>query len=194
MILERVRGNNAGAENKNVKMYQVFEALKDYQLWGICILSTVSCTGSGAVTTFAPIVTNGMGFTVFQSLLLNLPIGALAFFCILGSGYLGQRLPNARLRIVTAACLPVILGCCLMYVQPSACRAVLVNTKMVTGGRSNHRPRPGESLVSTCSTFSPRRGRNVLASARRTLLDTPRRPRMPRRHSSPTRSATSSGL
>jgi hypothetical protein len=114
IILERVRENNAGSEHKNLKGYQVLEALKDYQLWGICLLSMVSCTGSGAVTTFAPIVFNGMGFTIFQSLLLNLPIGALAFVCILGSGYLGQRLPNARFHIITGACLPVMLGCCLM--------------------------------------------------------------------------------
>lgn len=114
MILERVRANNAGSENKKFKPYQFFEALTDYQLWGICILSIVSCTGSGAVTTFSPIVFNGMGFTVFESLLLNLPIGALAFICILGSGYIGQRVPNARFHVITVSCLPVILGCCLM--------------------------------------------------------------------------------
>lgn len=95
-------------------MYQLVEALADYRLWGICVLSIVSCTGSGAVTTFAPIVFNGMGFTQFQSLLLNLPIGALAFICILGSGYIGQRVPNSRINIITASCLPVILGCCLL--------------------------------------------------------------------------------
>ncbi|KAL2113150.1 hypothetical protein VUR80DRAFT_5229 [Thermomyces stellatus] len=114
MILERVRRNNAGAENKRFKSYQFFEALADYRLWGVCILSIASCTGSGAVTTFSPIVFNGMGFTVFQSLLLNLPIGALAFICILGSGYIGQRVPNARFHIITISCLPVIIGCCLM--------------------------------------------------------------------------------
>ncbi|KAI9172837.1 Thiamine pathway transporter THI73 [Paramyrothecium foliicola] len=122
MLLERVRGNNAGAENKTFKPYQVIEALKDYQLWGIAILSTVSCTGSGAVTTFAPIVFNGMGFTVFQSLLLNLPIGALAFICILGSGYLGRHVANARLHIVSSACIPVILGCALLWQLPSSNR------------------------------------------------------------------------
>jgi MFS family permease len=114
LLMERVRGNNAGAEDKTFKPYQVVEALKDYQLWAIFVLSMVSCTGSGAVTTFAPIVFNGMGFTIFQSLLLNLPIGALAFICILGSGYLGRHLPNARLHIITVACLPVILGCSLL--------------------------------------------------------------------------------
>jgi MFS family permease len=117
LLMERVRGNNAGAENKTFKWYQVAEALKDYQMWGICVLSIVSCTGSGAVTVFAPIVFNGMGFSVFESLLLNLPIGALAFICILGSGYLGRFVPNSRFHIISGACIPVILGCALLYVS-----------------------------------------------------------------------------
>ncbi|KAF3283852.1 hypothetical protein TWF970_001023 [Orbilia oligospora] len=123
LLLERVRGNNAGAENKTFKKDQMIEALKDYQLWGISILSISSCTASGAITAFAPIVFNGMGFTVFQSLLLNLPIGALAFICILGSGYLGRHIPNARFHIISVACLPVILGCALLWQLPSSNRA-----------------------------------------------------------------------
>ncbi|KAH6838573.1 major facilitator superfamily domain-containing protein [Chaetomium sp. MPI-CAGE-AT-0009] len=120
LLMERVRGNNAGAENKTFKWYQVAEAMKDYQLWGICVLSIVSTTGSGAVTVFAPIVFNGMGFTIFESLLLNLPIGALAFFCILGSGYLGRFVPNSRFHIISGSCLPVILGCALLWQLPSS--------------------------------------------------------------------------
>ena len=114
LLLERVRANNAGSENKIFKPYQVREALVDYQLWGIMVLSLVSCTGSGAVTTFGSIVFNGMGFDTFTSLLLNLPIGALAFICILGSGYIGRTVPNSRLYIVAASCFPVILGCALL--------------------------------------------------------------------------------
>ncbi|KAL2194635.1 major facilitator superfamily domain-containing protein [Corynascus similis CBS 632.67] len=102
---------------------RVVEALADYQMWGICILSIVSCTGSGAVTVFAPIVFNGMGFTVFESLLLNLPIGALAFICILGSGYLGRFVPNSRFHIISGSCLPVILGCALVWQLPSSSTA-----------------------------------------------------------------------
>ncbi|KAL6852242.1 hypothetical protein ACO1O0_006783 [Amphichorda felina] len=122
LLMERVRSNNAGAEDKTFKAYQLVEALKDFQLWGISILAIVSCTGSGAVTVFAPIVFNGMGFTVFQSLLLNLPIGALAFICILGSGYLGQYVPNSRLHIISASSIPVILGCGLLWQLPSSNR------------------------------------------------------------------------
>ncbi|EAQ91661.1 hypothetical protein CHGG_03596 [Chaetomium globosum CBS 148.51] len=107
-------------EERALLMERVAEAMKDYQMWGICVLSIVSTTGSGAVTVFAPIVFNGMGFTIFESLLLNLPIGALAFICILGSGYLGRFVPNSRFHIISGSCLPVILGCALLWQLPSS--------------------------------------------------------------------------
>ncbi|KAH7189869.1 MFS transporter [Fusarium oxysporum] len=123
LLLERVRENNAGTEGKHFKSYQFREALFDYRLWGIMILSIVSCTGSGAVTTFGTIVFKDMGFDVFTSLLLNLPIGALAFICILGSGYIGRKVPNSRLYIIAGACVPVILGCSLIWQLPDSNKA-----------------------------------------------------------------------
>lgn len=114
MILERVRSNNAGTENRHFKWYQMKEAFYSYHFWFICILSLLSSIGSGAVTTFSSIIFVGMGFTTFQSLLLNMPIGALAFVCVLGSGYIGRKVPNSRLYIVSGACVPVVLGSCLM--------------------------------------------------------------------------------
>ncbi|KAG8421308.1 hypothetical protein J3458_003197 [Metarhizium acridum] len=62
LLEERVRANNAGAENNLFKSYQLREALTDY-LWGIITLSTVSCTGSGVVTAFGSIIFNGMDST-----------------------------------------------------------------------------------------------------------------------------------
>ncbi|KAH7145438.1 major facilitator superfamily domain-containing protein [Dactylonectria estremocensis] len=120
LLLERVRQNNSGMENKNVKMYQVREALSDYQLWCILIMSTVSTTGSGAISSFGSIVFNGMGFSVYNSLLLNMPIGAMALICVLGSGVLGRTVPGSRLYIVAGSCLPVILGCALLWKLPDS--------------------------------------------------------------------------
>lgn len=114
LLLERVRSNNAGAENKTFKFYQLKEALLDYQIFAIIVLSITSTTGNGAMTTFGSIVFHGMGFSTFESLLMNLPIGALAFICVLGSGYLGRKFAHSRLYIVAGACLPVVLGCALV--------------------------------------------------------------------------------
>ncbi|KAH8703490.1 putative MFS transporter [Talaromyces proteolyticus] len=126
LILERVRSNNAGAENRHFKLYQIKETLLSYHFWFVFILSLLSSIGSGAVTTFGSIIFNGMGFTTFQSLLLNMPIGALAFICVLGSGYIGRKVPNSRLYVVSGACVPVILGSCLIWQLPSSERAARI--------------------------------------------------------------------
>ncbi|KAL4805381.1 major facilitator superfamily domain-containing protein [Aspergillus unguis] len=126
LILERVRSNNAGSENRHFKWYQMREALLSYHFWFIFLLSIISSVGSGVLTTFGSIIFNGMGFTTFQSLLLNMPIGALAFICIIGSGYIGRNVPNSRLHVVSGACVPVIIGSCLIWQLPSSARAARI--------------------------------------------------------------------
>ncbi|KAF9894176.1 hypothetical protein FE257_009149 [Aspergillus nanangensis] len=123
LLLERVRGNNSGTENRDFNRYQATEAIMDLQFWMIIILAIVSCTGSGALTTFASVIFKDMGFDTFISLLLNLPSGALAFICILGSGYMGQHVANARLYIIVGSCAPVILGCVLLWQLPTSATA-----------------------------------------------------------------------
>jgi hypothetical protein len=113
-LVERTRINNSGTENVHVKLYQIKEALFEIQFWGILVLSLLSCTGSAVVTQFASIVFNGMGFDAYTSLLLNLPTGAMAFICVLGSGFLGRHWKDSRFFIISLSCLPVILGCSLL--------------------------------------------------------------------------------
>ncbi|KAG6039309.1 hypothetical protein E4U41_002978 [Claviceps citrina] len=115
LLLERVKGNNAGAENRQFKAYQLREALLDYQLWGIVTLSAASSAGSGVLGAFGPILFSDMGFSRFSSLLLSMPIGALSCACVLGSGYLGRTIPNSRLYIIAVSCFPVMIGCGLIW-------------------------------------------------------------------------------
>ncbi|KAH8424750.1 uncharacterized protein LDX57_002493 [Aspergillus melleus] len=120
LLLERIRSNNSSGENREFKSYQLKEAMMDYQLWAILVLSIASTTGSGAVTTFGSIIFHDMGFDTFTSLLMNLPVGALAFICILGSGFLGRKFAGSRLYIIAGSCLPVILGCALLWQLPDS--------------------------------------------------------------------------
>ncbi|KAG6029376.1 hypothetical protein E4U19_000984 [Claviceps sp. Clav32 group G5] len=115
LLLERMKRNNAGGENRQFKAYQLREALLDYHFWGIMILSTTTCTGSGVVGAFGSIMFKAMGFDIFASMLLNLPIGALAVTSILVSGYLERVIPNARLYIIALSCFPVMIGCALLW-------------------------------------------------------------------------------
>ncbi|KAM5358994.1 hypothetical protein ACJZ2D_014819 [Fusarium nematophilum] len=119
LLLERIRRDNSGTENTSLKPYQVWEALKDYQFWCLVLIAMCSNTGAATLTTFASILFSGMGFDLHTSLLLNMPFGAMAFICVLGSGWLASTRVG-RLYTCTISCMPVIIGCCLVWKVPSS--------------------------------------------------------------------------
>jgi MFS family permease len=120
MAILRLRRNNTGFENPRLQPRQILETLTSYQFWAVFLMSMLCTVGSGASNTFASLVFSGMGFGTFQTLMLNIPLGAMALITIIGSGYLAQRIPNSRHRIYSAACVPVIIGCCLLWQLPSS--------------------------------------------------------------------------
>ncbi|KAJ5128113.1 hypothetical protein N7448_008892 [Penicillium atrosanguineum] len=120
MAIRRLRKNNTGVDSTHLVPSQILEALTDWYFWAVFVMSMLSSVASGASNTFASIVFKGMGFSTFVTLMLNIPLGAMAILTIVGSGYLGRKIPNARHHIYSAACLPVILGCCLLWKLPSS--------------------------------------------------------------------------
>lgn len=116
-LLQRTRRNNAGTENPKFLFYQFWECFLSLHFWGLFLITLLVCTGGGVIAVFATIIFKGMGFSNYDSLLLNIPQGAVAFLAILGSAWLGRKLPNARYHLISIGCIPVILGCCLLYVS-----------------------------------------------------------------------------
>ena len=115
MAILRLRRNNTGFENARLLPQQIWETMMSYQFWSVFVLSMLCSTGSGVSNTFASLIFNGMGFNTFQTLMLNIPLGAMALITIIGSGYLGRTYANMRHHIYTAACVPVIIGCSLLW-------------------------------------------------------------------------------
>ena len=113
LLLERIARDNAGSENRSFKPSQVLEALVDYQFWALVVMALLANTGAATLSTFASIVFAGMGFSLYESLLLNMPFAVMAFSCVLGAGWLASTRVG-RLYTCCICCLPVILGCCLL--------------------------------------------------------------------------------
>jgi predicted MFS family arabinose efflux permease len=118
MAILRLRRNNTGFENTRLKPQQVVETLLSYQFWSVCLLSMLCSTATSAANTFSTLVFNGMGFSIFHTLLLNIPLGAMAIITIVGSGWLGRTYPDMRHHFYTIACIPVIVGCVLLWQLP----------------------------------------------------------------------------
>lgn len=65
-MVERVRSNQTGLQNKVFRKEQLVEALTDVQTWcycGVAMLTTLPTSGLGG---FANIIIKGFGFTVLQ--------------------------------------------------------------------------------------------------------------------------------
>ena len=109
LMVERVRSNQTGLQNRTWKKYQFAEALKDPQTWCyglIQICTTLPTSGLGA---FANIIISGFKFSVLQTQLLAMVLGAFIILILLSSTYLAKR-TGQNLLIMGVYVLPSFVG------------------------------------------------------------------------------------
>lgn len=91
LMVERVRSNQTGIQNKRFRAYQVKEAFLDPQLYChmlIAITTTLPTSGLGA---FYGIVVTSLGFTVLETQLLAMVLGAVIITILLSSAFLVKK-------------------------------------------------------------------------------------------------------
>ncbi|PWN48501.1 MFS general substrate transporter [Violaceomyces palustris] len=125
-IVERVRANQTGLQNKKFKTSHLVEALYDPQTWAfflIQVLNTMPVGGLGAFTNI--IIKTNLGFSVLQTDLLNIAQGGINVFVMLSAAWLSKR--TGQTLIIAA-----------FYVIPSIISAVVFltvpNDKAHSGG------------------------------------------------------------
>ncbi|GLA73371.1 hypothetical protein AtubIFM55763_004283 [Aspergillus tubingensis] len=67
----RVRMNMTGIKSSEFKWTQCIEAFLDAKTWLLCAITFFGQVPNGALTTFGTIVVNGLGFSTFNSLLIQ---------------------------------------------------------------------------------------------------------------------------
>jgi len=104
LMVERVRSNQTGLQNKKFRSYQFKEALKDPQIYCymlIQICTTLPTSGLGA---FYNIILTGLNFTVLQTQLLAMVLGAVIIITLMGSAWLckktGQNLVTMAVFVI----------------------------------------------------------------------------------------------
>ncbi len=106
LMVERVRGNQTGLQNRTFKKEQVWDALTDPQTWcyaGIQFTTTLPTSGLGS---FANIIINGsLGFTILQTQLLSIVLGAYVMIVLLGSVWLVKKF-NQNILIMLGFLVP----------------------------------------------------------------------------------------
>lgn len=124
-IINRVRGNHTGIENKHLKWSQVKEVFLDVKTWLIAYVVIATNVPNGAVSSFSSIIISSFGFDEYETLLLNLPGAAVAFCAVLAATILAGRY-NARCIFVIVLVVPTIIGGALLAWLPASNKAGLL--------------------------------------------------------------------
>ncbi|KAL8711958.1 MAG: hypothetical protein Q9220_003654 [cf. Caloplaca sp. 1 TL-2023] len=117
VAVERLRKGQTGVRCQKLKREQLREAVLDVKIWLIALMMAAapSYTVNGAVSGFGPLIVSTFGYTTLDSILLQFPLGAVVLIFILLTGFLSSRIPNIRLLLLIACCLPVIAGCIMIW-------------------------------------------------------------------------------
>ncbi|KAJ7197770.1 major facilitator superfamily domain-containing protein [Mycena pura] len=96
IAIRRVAANRTGTKNKVFKYNQLVQAFNDPKTYLLFISSIAAQIPNGVVTNFSSIIISGMGFTVFQTTLLDIPYNVVQIVSLVLSGYLAGRFKNSR--------------------------------------------------------------------------------------------------
>ncbi|TDZ32609.1 putative transporter [Colletotrichum spinosum] len=110
LVVNRVKTNGTGVENKQFKWPQFKEALTDTKTWLLFLFAVASNCPNGGLTTFQGLVIKGMGFSTLQTTLIQMPSGGVqAVLCPLAC-FFASYYPNARIAIMLTCLAPFLAG------------------------------------------------------------------------------------
>lgn len=130
-VINRIRGNRTGIENKHLKWSQVREVFLDIRTWIISLIVISTNVPNGAVSSFQSIIVSGFGYDEYQTLLLNLPTALISFLSVLfGTIWAGKY--NARCIAIICLVVPTLIGGALMAWLPQDNKAGLLTGNYLT--------------------------------------------------------------
>ncbi|KAI5305448.1 hypothetical protein KEM56_004401 [Ascosphaera pollenicola] len=71
LVIDHLRENQTGVENKHFKWYQVKEALLDYKLYLMFFIGLVSNIPNGGISNFGTLIIQGFGFSTLVTTLMQ---------------------------------------------------------------------------------------------------------------------------
>lgn len=118
IAVSRMRENNSGVRNTHFKGNQATELLFDYKFWFMFSIAFLCMVANGPISTFIPIIINGFGFSLLNSLLLLMPAGFYAGTLQLIAPYLAYKYKNIRTYLVFACQMGTVLASLLLWLLP----------------------------------------------------------------------------
>ncbi|KAK5940524.1 hypothetical protein PMZ80_006940 [Knufia obscura] len=115
VAIERLRRGQLGTRCQKIKWEQIKEALLDIRVWIITMMMGIAYVINGAISGFGPLIVSTFGWSAYDALLWQMPLGGICFVGILLVGYLSLKFRNIRLIMLALNCLPVIAGCAMIW-------------------------------------------------------------------------------
>lgn len=91
LMVERVRHNETGIQNRKYKKHQIIEALTDPFVWCIVLLIIVANLVIGGLGVFSNLIISEFGFSLLQTQLLNIAQGAITILVMVSSAQVSQK-------------------------------------------------------------------------------------------------------
>ncbi|KAL4798694.1 putative MFS allantoate transporter [Aspergillus venezuelensis] len=111
LAVERLRDNQTGIENRNLKPRQILEALTDWKVWTFFLLGFSGNIPNGGISNFGTLIIKGFGFSTLVTTLMQIPYGAFIAIMILSAVFINDKLPrNNRCLVAIAFLLPNLAG------------------------------------------------------------------------------------
>ncbi|CAG8223341.1 unnamed protein product [Penicillium olsonii] len=113
LSIERQRMNQQGVESQEWKWDHAKEAMLDPKSWFWFALMFSISVPSGGITTFGPLIIKSFGLSEYDTMLFNIPFGAVQLVATMGGAWLATFW-KMKSPVLALLCLPPIAGCVML--------------------------------------------------------------------------------
>ncbi|KAI2632872.1 major facilitator superfamily domain-containing protein [Xylaria nigripes] len=119
LMVERVRDNQTGLQNRKFKKYQAYDALTDPQTWCYATIQFTTTLPTSGLGSFANIIiSTNLRFSNLQTQLLAIVLGAYIIIVLLGSVWLVKK-TNQNVLVALGFVIPSFVGTILLLTIPN---------------------------------------------------------------------------
>jgi sugar phosphate permease len=109
LMIERVRQNQTGVQNRKFRKEQAIEALTDPQSWCYCLIAICTTLPTSGLGAFANIIIKSFGFSVLETQLLAMVLGTVIIIILFSSAWLVKKY-NQNCFIMGLYIIPSFVG------------------------------------------------------------------------------------
>ncbi|RTE83231.1 hypothetical protein BHE90_002226 [Fusarium euwallaceae] len=117
LMVERVRENRTGVQNRVFRKEQIFHAISDPQVYAFALIQICTTLPAGGIGAYANILVKSFGFSTWETQLLQMPIGIVMLTVMLTSAWADRKFKQTIL-IMMLGLLPTIVGVVVLISQP----------------------------------------------------------------------------